>query len=58
MIGGLMECIYYRCKTCGFTHQVPSYWSGHSPEEEYEMPHLNLETKDMCSDISLQLIKE
>lgn len=53
-----MEFIYYRCSTCGFTHQVPSYWSGYAPEEKIEMPHMNLKTKEMCEDIYLKLIKE
>ncbi len=53
-----MECNYYKCKTCGFVHQVPSYWSGHAPEDIYEMPHMNLETKEMCDDIELKLIEE
>lgn len=53
-----MDCIYYKCSTCGFTHQVPAYWSGFAPEEKIELQHVNLETKEMCSDITLKLIEE
>ena len=53
-----MENVFYKCSTCGFTHQVPSYWSGFSPDKELEMPHMNLETKEMCEDIVMQLIDE
>lgn len=53
-----MECNYYKCSTCGFVHQVPSYWSGHAPDQEMEMPHMNLETKEMCTDPVLLLIEE
>lgn len=53
-----MEAVYYRCSTCGFTHQVPSYWTGFAPEEDMEMPHVDLKTKDMCEDINLKLLKE
>lgn len=53
-----MECIYYKCSTCGFVHQEPSYWSDHAPEEKVEMPHINLETKEMCNDIELLRVTE
>lgn len=53
-----METVYYRCETCGFTHQVPSYWSGYDPEDEMDMPHVNLVTKEICSDVVLKLLKE
>lgn len=52
-----MECVYYKCSTCGFTYQVPSYWSDHDPDETMEMEHVNLETKDMCNDAVLKLVK-
>lgn len=52
-----MECVFYKCVTCGFTHQVPSYWSGFSPDKEVEMPHMNLASKEMCEDIVMQLIE-
>ena len=50
--------VFYKCAACGFTHQVPAYWSGFSPEEETEMLHVNLETKEMCSELMLKLVKE
>ncbi|SET18893.1 hypothetical protein SAMN05660297_01666 [Natronincola peptidivorans] len=53
-----MEMVFYKCPICGFTHQVPGYWSGFSPEEEIEMQHINLETKEMCSELMLELTKE
>jgi len=56
-LGGTMDCTYYKCETCGFVHQVPAYWSDFSPEEEMEMPHMNLETKEMCEDVRLKLIQ-
>lgn len=53
-----MEMIFYKCPTCGFPYQVPAYWSEFSPEEELEMQHVNLETKEMCSELMLKLVKE
>lgn len=56
MIGGEnMEMLFYKCSLCGFAHQVPAYWSGFAPEEELEMPHINLETTEMCSGLTLKL---
>ncbi len=52
-----METVFYKCQTCGFVHQVPSYWSGYAPDEEIEMEHVNLETKEMCEDKVLKLIE-
>jgi hypothetical protein len=52
-----MEMLYYRCPKCGFIYQVPAYWSDFSSEERIEMEHYNLETKEMCSDTILILIK-
>lgn len=54
----MMESVFYKCPTCGFTHQVPAYWSGFAPEKEMEMPHMNLETKEMCVDTVMKLIEE
>jgi len=53
-----MESVFYKCSTCGFTHQVPSYWSGYAPEKEIEMEHIDLGTKEMCTDTTLKLIEE
>lgn len=53
-----MEMVYYKCSTCGFAYQVPSYWSDHSPEKEMQMEHVNLQTKEMCSDRILQLVEK
>ena len=53
-----MEVVFYKCVTCGFVHQVPSYWSGHSPEKEMDMPHINLETKEVCIDTILKLVEK
>jgi len=52
-----MESVFYKCETCGFAHQVPSYWSGHSPEKEIELEHFNLKTKEACSDTVLKLVE-
>ncbi len=53
-----MENVFYKCAICGFTHQIPSYWSGFAPEKELEMPHINLETKEMCHETVMILIEE
>ncbi len=52
-----MEMIYYKCPACGFTYQVPAYWVEFSPEEETEMLHVNLQTKEMCDELMLKLVK-
>ncbi len=53
-----MECVYYKCTTCGFVHQVPAYWSDYDSDQKIEMPHMNLETKEMCAHLELELIVE
>ena len=53
-----MESVYYRCETCGFTHQVPSYWSDFASDQEIEMEHINLATKEMCPDKIMEIIAE
>ena len=53
-----MDCNYYKCEKCGFVYQVPSYWSGYAEGNEIEMPHINLETKEMCDEIKLVLVEE
>jgi len=52
-----METVFYKCSTCGFTHQVPSYWTGFAPEKEMEMEHVDLQTKEMCIDKILVLVE-
>lgn len=52
-----METVFYKCETCGFTHQVPSYWSGYAPEKEIEMEHIDLNTKEVCTDKLLKLLE-
>jgi rubredoxin len=52
-----MEMSYYKCPVCGFIYQVPEYWSGFSPEEKMELQHYNLETKEMCRELMLELVK-
>jgi hypothetical protein len=52
-----MELHYYKCPQCGFRYQVPAYWSEFSPDEELEMEHLDLQTKEMCSVQVLELVK-
>ncbi|MFZ5967323.1 MAG: hypothetical protein ACOYVK_09135 [Bacillota bacterium] len=53
-----MEMIFYKCPICGFAYQVPAYWSGFSPGEEIEMEHVNLATKEQCSELMLKLVKK
>lgn len=52
-----MEMIYYKCATCGFIYQVPSYWSDHAPEKELELEHVDLKTKEICRDTALKLVE-
>jgi len=52
-----MDCYYYKCSKCGFVHQVPAYWSDYNPEQTTELPHMNLETKEMCDSIELALME-
>jgi hypothetical protein len=52
-----MEIVYYKCPKCGFTYQVPEYWSDFSPEETMELEHFNLETKEMCNESMLIMFK-
>lgn len=51
-----MEMIVYKCSTCGFAYEVPAYWSGFSPDEEIEMIHVDLQTKEMCNELMLKLV--
>jgi hypothetical protein len=53
-----MECTYYKCKTCGFVHQVPDYWSDFNPDSVIEMPHINVETKAFCETTELEILKD
>lgn len=53
-----MEMYLYKCPVCGFTHQVPAYWVSFAPEDTYEMPHNNFETKELCECMVLELVKE
>ncbi len=52
-----METVFYKCEVCGFTHQVPSYWTGFAPEKQMEMDHIDLDTKEMCPSKFLLLIE-
>jgi hypothetical protein len=52
-----VETVYYKCPVCGFMYPVPAYWSDYSPEEEIELEHVNLATKEMCSEKMLGLVK-
>lgn len=53
-----MEMLYYKCAVCGFIYQVPAYWSDFSTEEKIEFQHYNLETKEMCGEAVLVLVKK
>lgn len=53
-----MDCKYYKCQKCGFVYQVPAYWSGYDEDGTIEMPHVNLETKEMCEVLALHLMEE
>lgn len=48
-----MEVYYYVCKVCGYVHQVPAYWVNYAPEEEMDMPHINLSEGDVCESSTL-----
>jgi rRNA maturation protein Nop10 len=56
--GSKMELLYYKCPVCGFTYQVPAYWSDFSPEEKIEFEHYNLETKELCCETELIFDKQ
>lgn len=53
-----MEVIYYRCPACGFTYQVPAYWSDYAPDKEMALEHVDLKTGAMCETEVLQLVEE
>lgn len=52
-----MELVYYKCPLCGFVYQVPEYWMAFSPEETLDMDHINIETKEICIETKLQIMK-
>ena len=51
-----MEMNWYRCPACGFTHQVPAYWSSFSADPEVELPHIVLATGEVCPEQRLLLV--
>jgi len=53
-----MDTYFYICPRCGFVYQIPSYWSNHSPDKTIEFLHIDLKTKDACSELILQLSQE
>ena len=53
-----MEMNWYRCPACGFTHQVPAYWSSFSADKEVELPHIVLVTGEICAEQSLLLVTQ
>lgn len=53
----ILELTYYKCPLCGFVYQVPEYWMDFSPEDTLEMTHINLETKELCTETNLQKLK-
>lgn len=51
-----MEMNWYRCPICGFTHQVPAYWSSFSADPEVDLPHIVLATGEVCPEQRLLLV--
>lgn len=51
-----MENYYYKCEICGYTHIVPAYWVSYNPEKNMEFPHVNIESKEDCTNSLLVLI--
>ena len=53
-----MENYFYKCEACGFINLVPAYWVNFSPEKIMEFPHLDMQTREMCPNVSLALQEE
>lgn len=53
-----MEVYYYRCKVCGYVHQVPSYWMSYAPEETHEQMHFSPDTREVCPNQTLEYAGE
>ncbi len=43
-----MEVYYFICPTCGYVHQVPSYWVNYDKNSDYEQMHMNPKTDEVC----------
>ena len=48
-----MEVYYYRCRVCGYVHQVPSYWMSYEAEQMHEQMHLSPATREVCPQTEL-----
>ncbi len=53
-----MEMYTYICNECGFIHCVPAYWTSFTKDKDIEIPHLNLERKEVCPNEVLILVQE
>lgn len=53
-----MEVYYYQCPRCGYVHQVPAYWMGYAPEDETDMPHMDMQKGDACENTTLRYKEE
>lgn len=53
-----MEVFYYRCRTCGYVHQVPSYWMSYAPEDTHEQMHFDPRTQSVCENQMLDYAGE
>ena len=53
-----MEVYYYKCKVCGYVHQVPSYWMSYAPEDTHEQIHFSPADKSVCLNQELEFAGE
>ena len=53
-----MEVFYYRCKECGYVHQVPSYWMSYATEDTHEQMHFDPRTQSVCMNQELDYAGE
>ncbi len=53
-----MEVYYYRCKVCGYVHQVPGYWMSYAPEDTHEQIHFSPQDRQVCANQTLEYAGE
>lgn len=49
---------HYKCPLCGFSHQVPAYWTSFQEKPTFEFMHMSFATKEMCDNPILELKRE
>ena len=48
-----MEVFYYKCRLCGYVHQIPSYWMSYAAEDTHEQMHFNPADNTICPNQTL-----